>query len=90
MAPVINIASIVSVEVDGVSGLFVMDSYSGRFYRLHADEVPPETAGILMAAVRGQMRADMPHIPHDEIAEVMKAERGVAQENRSQIFKGGF
>lgn len=77
MPAVINIASVVSVELDGVSGLFVVDHYSGRVRRLSAEDSDPVESGKIMMAIKGRMRDNMPKIPYEEISEVMRAERDV-------------
>lgn len=79
MPPAINIASVVSVELEGVSGLFVVDHYSGRVRRLSAEESDPVEAGRVMMAIRGRMRETLPAIPYGEISEVMRAERDVTE-----------
>lgn len=78
MAATINIASVISVESEGVSGLFVVDSHTGRVHRLAVSESDPVEAGRVMMAVRGQMRDNTFDIPYGDIADVMRAEREVS------------
>jgi len=80
MAPSINIASVVFLETEGVSGLFAVDQSSGRVYRLSVSESDPIETGKIMMAVTGQMRASFPRIPTDEIAQIVKTERDVTRE----------
>jgi hypothetical protein len=83
MADSLNIASIISFK----SELFVMDSVAGKFYRIQAEEVDPEKAGVIMRAVRGEMRRSVPEIPNEVIAEVMGAEREVYEKNKENTFR---
>lgn len=85
MRPLINIASVLSVNHDGEFGLFIMDSASGKFYRLSVDEVDPSTSGRLMASLRGQIRDDMPHVPREQMAEVLKAEKSASETNLNNV-----
>lgn len=79
MPAAINIASVVSVELDGVSGLYVVDHYSGRVRRLSAEDSDPVEAGRVMMAIRGRMRETLPEMPYEQISEVMRAERDVTE-----------
>jgi hypothetical protein len=85
----VNIANVVSVEVDGEKGLFVMDPSSGKVYGLPLSEVDPSMAGRIFMAAMGSNRADMFKVPHDQISEVMKAKDTVMESNK-KAFKGGF
>jgi hypothetical protein len=85
----VNIANVVSAEVDGERGLFVMDPSSGRVYALALSEVEPSVAGRIFMAAMGGNRADMFKVPHEQISEVMKAKDGVMESNK-KAFKGGF
>lgn len=85
----INIANILSVDIDGAKGLFVLDPGSGKVYRLPLEDCDPETAGRVSMAVHGQMRRDTPGMPHDQIAEVMRARRDVVEEGRNVFRRGG-
>lgn len=89
MKPSVNIASLISVRSDDDSGLFVMDAASGKFYRLDLREADAATTGRLTMAVRGQMRENMPYVPHDQIAEVMRAEREVTEAGSKSAFERG-
>jgi hypothetical protein len=85
----VNIANVVSAEVDGERGLFVMDPSSGRVYGLSLSEVEPSLAGRIFMAAMGESRADMFKVPHDQISEVMNAKDAVMDSNK-KAFKGGF
>jgi hypothetical protein len=86
MAPSINIASVIFLETDGISGLFVVDQFSGRAYRLSVLESDPIETGKVMMAITGQMRANTPRIPVDDIAQMVRTERDVTRES-SDKFK---
>jgi hypothetical protein len=88
MVPLINIASVVSIDAEGVSGLFVVDHAAGRVYRLATEESDPVETGRVMMAIRGQMRANLPNIPHDDIAAVMRAEKTVSDSGSNKIKRG--
>lgn len=88
MVPLINIASVVSLDADGISGLFVVDHAAGRVFRLAASESDPVETGRVMMAIRGQMRANFPAIPHEDIAAVMRAERTVSESGSDKIKRG--
>lgn len=62
-----------------------MDPGSGKVYRLPLEEADAETTGRVSMAVYGQMRRDMPDMPHDQIAEVMRARKDVADEGRKPL-----
>jgi hypothetical protein len=85
----VNIANVVSADVDGESGVFVMDPSSGKVYSLALSEVDPSVAGRIFMAAMGQSRADMFELPHEQISEVMKAKDGVFDSNK-KAFGGGF
>lgn len=89
MAARINIASVISVESEGVSGLFVVDSHTGRVHRLSVEESDPVEAGRVMMAVRGQMRDNTFDLPYEDIADVMKAEREVSESSQKVAPEGG-
>lgn len=63
-----------------------MDSSTGKVYRLPLEEADPETTGRVAMAVYGQMRRDMPDMPHRQISEVMQANKSVTEEGRN-IFR---
>lgn len=88
MVPLINIASVISLDSDGASGLFVVDQASGRVFKLDAVESDPVESGRVMMAIRGQMRANLPSIPHEDIAAVMQAERSVSESGSNKIKRG--
>ena len=88
MALSINIANVVSVDVDGESGLFVLDPALGKVYSLSVGEVDPSLAGRVLMAARGQTRSDMFDVPRDQIAEVMKAKDRVMDAN-GKSTRGG-
>lgn len=85
MAVSINIANVISVDIDGTAGIFVIDPSSGKVYTLPLEEAPPEVAGRVSMAVFGQMRREVPDMPHDQLAEVMKARRDVLDEGRKTL-----
>lgn len=82
----INIATVLSVESDGIKGLFVLDSSSGKVFRLPLEEAEPEISGRIATAVLGQMRKEMPSMPTEEMSEVLRAKQRVMEESR-RIFK---
>lgn len=84
----VNIANVVSANVDGAFGLFVVDPSSGRVYSISAREADPETAGRVMMAVRGQMRAEMPEFPQDYMRQAILAKDQIVKDSRN-IFKRG-
>lgn len=88
MVPLINIASVISLESDDASGLFVVDHASGRVFRLSSSEADPVESGKVMMAIRGQMRDNLPHLPHEDIAAVMRAEREVGESGSNKIKRG--
>lgn len=85
MSVSINIANLVSVEMDGKSGFFVLDPATGRAYSLSVEEVEPSVAGRIAMAAMGQSRAEMFEVPRDQIAEVMKAKDEVMEGNRKSF-----
>jgi NADPH-dependent glutamate synthase beta subunit-like oxidoreductase len=85
----VNIANVVSVEVDGERGLFVMDPSTGKVYGLPLSEVDPSLAGRIVMAAMGQNRADIFDVPGEHISEVMKAKDAVMESNKKAL-RGGF
>lgn len=85
MAARINIASVVSIESEGVSGLFVVDHSTGSVRRLVVSESDPVESGRVMMAVRGQMRDNTFDLPYGDISAVMKAEREVSDTGRTVV-----
>lgn len=85
MSASINIANVISVDMEGAKGVFVIDQGSGKVYKLPLEEADAETTGRVSMAVYGQMRRDMPNMPHDQIAEVMRAKKGVIDEGRKPL-----
>jgi hypothetical protein len=85
----VNIANVVSADVDGESGLFVMDPSSGKVYALSLSEVEPSLAGRIFMAAMGQNRADMFEVPREQISDVMRAKDAVMESNEKAL-KGGF
>lgn len=88
MALSINIANVVSVDIDGDSGLFILDSALGKVYSLSVGEVDPSVAGRILMAARGQTRSDMFDVPRDQIAEVMRAKDRVMEDNNRSTMGG--
>lgn len=86
MASSINIANVLALDIEGASGLFVMDPATGKVYTLPLVEADAETTGRVAMAVYGQMRRQVPDMPHKQIAEVMKANKSVTDEGRN-IFR---
>lgn len=89
MAASINIASVMFVESEGVSGLFVVDRAAGRVHRLSATASDPVEAGRVMMAVTGQMRSNTFDLPYADIADVMRAEREVGESSQKVAPEGG-
>lgn len=81
----VDILTLVSVDLDGLKGIFAMDSSSGKAYRVDLQEAAPEESNKIFNAVYGQMRKEMPQIPHDYISDVMKAKKGVMDDNRNSF-----
>ena len=88
MVPSINIASVVVIESEGVSGLFVVDHASGKAFRLNSEVSDPVESGRVMMAIRDQMRGNLPSFPHEDIAAVMKAERSVSESGSNKVNRG--
>lgn len=76
------------MDIEGASGLFVVDHYSGKVHKLSAVESDAVEAGRVMMAIKDQMRVNLPSIPYDQISEVIKAERGVAESARKSVEEG--
>ena len=85
----VNIANVVSADIDGKSGVFVMDPSSGKVYSLVLSEVDPSVAGRILTAVTSQNKSDIFELPHEHISEVMKA-KDIVFENNKKAFKGDF
>lgn len=83
----VNIVTVLSVDSDGTKGLFVLDSSSGRVYKMPVEEAEPVISGQILSAVFGQMRSEMPSMPHEGISEVMKAKKRVMDES-GRAFRG--
>lgn len=81
----VDILTLVSVDLDGTKGIFVMDSSSGKAYRLDLQEATPDESNKIFTAVYGQMRRESPHIPHEYISDVMKAKKSVMDDNRNSF-----
>lgn len=88
MVPSINIASVVSVEIDGAAGLFVVDYQSGKVHRLSATESDPVESGKIMMAIMGHMRQSLPTVPRDQVADVMAAEKDVMESAYKSVEEG--
>lgn len=89
MAPSINIASVLFVDIPGIRGLFAIDQFSGAVRRLESSEADPVEAGRVMMAVRGQMKDNVQDVPYEQIAEIMKTEREVSTEASSKVVQRG-
>lgn len=76
--------NVLSVEMDDIKGVFAIDPATGRCFKLPLEEADPETAGRIAMAVYGQSSMSPYEVPHDQIREVMQAERSVSEESRKQ------
>lgn len=84
----INIASLIFVNQDGEYGLFALDSSEGKVYKLSFEEASPELTGKILSAVRGNMRNNVSFVPTDQVEEVMKIKKEIANNGRSNFGLG--
>jgi len=77
----------VGVETDSGYELFHLDMAGERAFRLDGTPAPPETLLYILSGIRGQQAETMPHIPYDQIYEVMNTEKTLAEENGKHVFR---
>ena len=77
----------VGMETDSGYELFHFDMAGERAFRLDGTPAPTEALISILSVIRGEQEATMPHVPYDQIYEVMNTEKTLAEENGKHIFR---
>ena len=80
----------VMVKSESSSELMFIDFASASLYDASGKPATEEQRDSVLADMRRQREAYMPHVPYDQIREVANTERNLSKDNAKHVFRRGF
>lgn len=74
----------------GVAEVFFVDFSTMQVYKPNGEVAASAQSREIVSEMASQQESSMPHIPHDQIREVMSTERELSTENAEHIYKRNF